>query len=125
MDHDARLAHVRTLLQQEQRLPYRVLKRRFQLDDDLLEHRSSIPATGHRGALAPVGEARSALRPRSGAREGWVRGGRERGKTLSTDYLTDVLDDLVAAFPQAVAVADLNGAACPTWLSSAGMPWEP
>ena len=37
MDYDAILAQVLTLLQQEQRLSYRVLKRRFQLDDDLLE----------------------------------------------------------------------------------------
>jgi class 3 adenylate cyclase len=37
MDYDALLAQVLTLLQQEQRLAYRVLKRRFQLDDDLLE----------------------------------------------------------------------------------------
>jgi len=76
-----------------------------QLPGAALEHRSSIPATGPLGALAPVGEARSALRPRSGAkearsalrprsgaREGWVRGERERGKTRSTDCLTDVLD---------------------------------
>jgi TOMM system kinase/cyclase fusion protein len=37
MDYDAILAQVLALLQQEQRLSYRVLKRRFQLDDDLLE----------------------------------------------------------------------------------------
>jgi class 3 adenylate cyclase/predicted ATPase len=37
MDYDAIVAQVLTLLQQEQRLAYRVLKRRFQLDDDLLE----------------------------------------------------------------------------------------
>ena len=37
MDYDAILAQVMTLLQQEQRLSYRVLKRRLQLDDDLLE----------------------------------------------------------------------------------------
>src|SRR6266446_8528834 len=37
MDYDAILAQVLTLLQQEQRIAYRVLKRRFQLDDDLLE----------------------------------------------------------------------------------------
>jgi class 3 adenylate cyclase len=37
MDYDVILAQVLTLLQQEQRLAYRVLKRRFQLDDDLLE----------------------------------------------------------------------------------------
>src|SRR5207244_9462544 len=37
MDYDAVLAHVIALLQQEQRLAYRVLKRRLQLDDDLLE----------------------------------------------------------------------------------------
>jgi class 3 adenylate cyclase/predicted ATPase len=37
MDYDAILAQVLALLRQEQRLSYRVLKRRFQLDDDLLE----------------------------------------------------------------------------------------
>jgi hypothetical protein len=37
MDYNAILAQVLALLQQEQRLSYRVLKRRFQLDDDLLE----------------------------------------------------------------------------------------
>ena len=37
MDYDAVLAQVLELLQQEQRLSYRVLKRRLQLDDELLE----------------------------------------------------------------------------------------
>ena len=37
MDYDAVLAQVLELLQREQRLSYRVLKLRFQLDDDLLE----------------------------------------------------------------------------------------
>ncbi len=37
MDYDAVLAQVVTLLQQEQRVAYRVLKRRLQLDDELLE----------------------------------------------------------------------------------------
>jgi class 3 adenylate cyclase len=37
MDYDALVAQVLALLQQEKRLAYRVLKRRFQLDDDLLE----------------------------------------------------------------------------------------
>ena len=37
MDYDAVLAQVLALLQQEQRLSYRVLKRRLQLDDELLE----------------------------------------------------------------------------------------
>jgi predicted ATPase/class 3 adenylate cyclase len=37
MDYDAVLAHVLELLQREQRVAYRVLKRRLQLDDDLLE----------------------------------------------------------------------------------------
>jgi class 3 adenylate cyclase len=37
MDYDAVLAHVLALLQQEQRLSYRVLKRRLHLDDDVLE----------------------------------------------------------------------------------------
>jgi class 3 adenylate cyclase len=37
MDYDAVLAQVLALLQQEKRLSYRVLKRRLQLDDDLLE----------------------------------------------------------------------------------------
>ena len=37
MDYDAVLAHVTVLLQQEQRLAYRVLKLRLQLDDDTLE----------------------------------------------------------------------------------------
>jgi class 3 adenylate cyclase len=37
MEYDAILAQILALLQQEQRLSYRVLKRRFQLDDDLLE----------------------------------------------------------------------------------------
>ena len=37
MDYDAVLAQVRDLLQREQRIAYRVLKRRFQLDDGMLE----------------------------------------------------------------------------------------
>jgi class 3 adenylate cyclase len=37
MDYDAVLAQVLELLQQEQRLSYRVLKRRLHLDDDVLE----------------------------------------------------------------------------------------
>src|SRR6266446_401368 len=37
MEYDAILTQILALLQQEQRLSYRVLKRRFQLDDDLLE----------------------------------------------------------------------------------------
>jgi class 3 adenylate cyclase len=37
MDYDAILAQALTLLQQEKRLAYRVLKLRFQLDDDTLE----------------------------------------------------------------------------------------
>ena len=37
MDYDAVLAQVLALLQQEQRVAYRVLKRRFQLDDETLE----------------------------------------------------------------------------------------
>jgi class 3 adenylate cyclase len=37
MDYDAVLAHVLALLQQEQRVAYRVLKRRLQLDDETLE----------------------------------------------------------------------------------------
>jgi len=37
MDYDAVLAQVLELLQQEQRVAYRVLKRRLQLDDEILE----------------------------------------------------------------------------------------
>src|SRR5262249_39863595 len=37
MDYDAVLAHVLDLLQREYRLSYRVLKRRLQLDDEMLE----------------------------------------------------------------------------------------
>jgi class 3 adenylate cyclase len=37
MDYEALLTQVLALLQQEKRLAYRVLKRRLQLDDDLLE----------------------------------------------------------------------------------------
>jgi class 3 adenylate cyclase len=37
MDYDAILTEVLALLQREQRLSYRVLKRRLQLDDDVLE----------------------------------------------------------------------------------------
>jgi len=37
MDYDAVLVQVLELLQREQRLSYRVLKLRLQLDDDLLE----------------------------------------------------------------------------------------
>ena len=37
MDYDAILAQVVALLQQEQRIAYRVLKRRLQLDDEMLE----------------------------------------------------------------------------------------
>jgi class 3 adenylate cyclase len=37
MDYDAVLAQVLALLQQEQRVAYRILKRRLQLDDEILE----------------------------------------------------------------------------------------
>jgi hypothetical protein len=37
MDYDAVLEQAITLLQREQRLSYRVLKRRLQLDDETLE----------------------------------------------------------------------------------------
>ena len=37
MDYDAVLAQVLELLQREQRLSYRILKRRFALDDNALE----------------------------------------------------------------------------------------
>src|SRR5215471_6444172 len=37
MDYEGVLAQVVALLQQEQRVAYRVLKRRLQLDDDVLE----------------------------------------------------------------------------------------
>jgi hypothetical protein len=37
MDYDAVLAQVLDLLQREQRVAYRVLKRRLQLDDETLE----------------------------------------------------------------------------------------
>ena len=37
MDYDVVLAQVVALLQQEQRVAYRVLKRRLQLDDETLE----------------------------------------------------------------------------------------
>jgi hypothetical protein len=37
MDYDAIFARVLALLQQEQRIAYRVLKRRLQLDDEILE----------------------------------------------------------------------------------------
>jgi hypothetical protein len=37
MDYEAILAQVVAFLQQEKRVAYRVLKRRLQLDDDLLE----------------------------------------------------------------------------------------
>jgi len=37
MDYDAIVAQALTLLQREQRLAYRVLKLRLQIDDDLLE----------------------------------------------------------------------------------------
>ena len=37
MDYDAVLAQVLELLQQEQRVAYRILKRRFALDDNDLE----------------------------------------------------------------------------------------
>jgi hypothetical protein len=38
MDYDAVLAQVLVLLQQEQRVAYRVLKRRLQLDDETLDN---------------------------------------------------------------------------------------
>src|SRR5215470_10251067 len=37
MDYDALVAKVIELLQREKRVPYRVLKRRFALDDDYIE----------------------------------------------------------------------------------------
>jgi hypothetical protein len=37
MEYDAILSQVVALLQRERRIAYRVLKRRLQLDDDLLE----------------------------------------------------------------------------------------
>jgi hypothetical protein len=47
MDYDAVLAQVLELLQQEQRLSCRVLKRRLHLDDDVLEgFCRKLPKTG-------------------------------------------------------------------------------
>lgn len=49
MDYDAILTQVATLLQQEQRLAYRVLKRRFQRDDDLQGSACGGSATTNEG----------------------------------------------------------------------------
>jgi hypothetical protein len=67
MDYEAVLIQVLALLQQEQRLSYRVLKRRLHLDDDLLEDlkedliytkklavdEDESPGLGRRGGGAP------------------------------------------------------------------------
>jgi hypothetical protein len=37
MDYDALLSQVINLLQREKRVPYRTLKRRFDIDDDYIE----------------------------------------------------------------------------------------
>jgi class 3 adenylate cyclase/tetratricopeptide (TPR) repeat protein len=73
MDYDTVLAHVLDLLQREQRVAYRVLKRRLQLDDETLEdlkddliyakklavdedHRVLVWVGGHVSASAPASD---------------------------------------------------------------------
>ena len=65
MDYEAVLAQVLALLQQEQRLSYRVLKRQLHLEDDLLEDLKEdlyLCQTARRG--------RGRARPRLGRRGG-------------------------------------------------------
>ena len=47
MDYDAIVTQALALLQREQRLAYRVLKLRLQLDDDLMEAWICSHDTGH------------------------------------------------------------------------------
>src|SRR5262249_2779522 len=72
MDYDAVLTQVLALLQQEQRLAYRVLKRRFQLDDDFLEdlkddliYAKKLAVDEDNRVLVWVGEHTSASAPPS------------------------------------------------------------
>jgi hypothetical protein len=62
MDYDAVLAQVLDLLQREQRLSYRVLKRRLHLDDDVLEdlkegNRSPYENRNHAAACDCISQA--------------------------------------------------------------------
>jgi class 3 adenylate cyclase len=70
MDYDAVLAQVLTLLQQEQRVAYRILKRRLQLDDDVLEdlkddliYAKKLAVDEDNRVLVWVGEHASAAAP--------------------------------------------------------------
>jgi hypothetical protein len=69
MDYDAVLAQVVTLLQQEQRVAYRVLKRRLQLDDEILEDLKDdliYAPTSPPGAMS-LGHAERDIPPRPAA----------------------------------------------------------
>ena len=54
MDYDAVLAQVLDLLQREQRLSYRVLKLRLQLDDDTLEALKEDLIYAKKGSVSKV-----------------------------------------------------------------------
>jgi len=60
MDYDAVLTQVVALLQQEQRVAYRVLKRRLQLDDETLEDLCGAPRDRH---MTPAGRRKRFLGP--------------------------------------------------------------
>jgi hypothetical protein len=55
MDYDGVLEQVLALLQREQRLSYRVLKRRLQLDDETLEDLKEDLIYAKKLAMAEVG----------------------------------------------------------------------
>jgi class 3 adenylate cyclase len=76
MDYDAVLAQVLTLLQQEKRLSYRVLKLRLQLDDDTLEglkedliYAKKLAVDEEGKVLVWTGAAGAVTAPGSGAAE--------------------------------------------------------
>jgi hypothetical protein len=66
MDYDALVAKVIELLQREKRVPYRVLKRRFALDDDYIEdvkidliEAKRLAADEHDSILVWIGDAQA------------------------------------------------------------------
>src|SRR5438105_849535 len=70
MDYDALVTKVIELLQREKRVPYRVLKRRFDLDDEYLEdlkmdliEAKRLASDEHDRILVWLGEASSAETP--------------------------------------------------------------
>src|SRR4030095_9187437 len=93
MDYDAVLAQVIALLQQEQRVAYRVLKRRLQLDDELLEDLKDDLIYAKKLAVDEDGRVLV-----------WT-GGRSRAPTTASPVPPPATSDLSPAQGEAASVA--------------------